>query len=98
MARRRPKTKQITIRVEEPLLDKLDEFVALAGGSRASLVRGLIEEFAGKADALIELLKSARKGAEADAVLDWVREIMEGLNEDVGQLSMPVRSPGEGAP
>jgi predicted DNA-binding protein len=92
MVKRRPKSRQISIRVDLDSLDKLDRFVGVTGGTRGTLIRQLIDEFAGKADALVELLESARKGAERDVVIDWVREIMDSLEGDVSQLSMPVWS------
>jgi hypothetical protein len=87
----KPKTAQITLRVDLRDLAKLDRFVEVAGGTRASLMRALVEEFAKKADALTELVESARKGAEAEAVSDWIHEILDGLSSDVEQMALPVR-------
>jgi predicted DNA-binding protein len=80
---------QVSLRVSTEAVAKLDRFAAASGSTRATLMRFLIEDFAVIADDLTSLVQSARRGSEAEAVGDWVQQIVGRLSDDATQLALP---------
>ena len=77
-----------SIRLNRKTVAKLEALAAVVGTTRSSLIRELVENFAGRVDELVGVLSQARKGAEAESVHAWAMEVVERAEEEA-QLSMP---------
>lgn len=80
---------QIGVRLSPDKLAKLEEFAELTGLPLGTVCRQVLEEFAEVSGELGELIRSARRGKEAEALGEWAQEIVKRSAEQADQLRIP---------